>query len=256
MIDEFPSLKRMEVFADALSYMAGYGLKAYLITQDIRQIVDEYGPNESVVSNCHVRVAYAPNQYDTAELLSKMTGSRTVQKATFNFSGSRISPVLNHVNASVDQIERPLMTPDEVMRLRPPAKQGQGASERIVAPGDMLIFVSGHYPIYGKQVLYFVDPEFAKRAAEPSPQHFYAIDEGTVRRQPPLERTATMLSRVEELPANASATKDTDGGHGGADPFSFDGDEISTATVLLSAAASDGFLEQLQVDRQVERSRQ
>src|SRR5215471_4320004 len=35
MIDEFPSLKRMEVFADALSYMAGYGLKAYLrITQD------------------------------------------------------------------------------------------------------------------------------------------------------------------------------------------------------------------------------
>jgi type IV secretion system protein VirD4 len=29
MIDEFPSLKRMEVFADALSYMAGYGLSAY-----------------------------------------------------------------------------------------------------------------------------------------------------------------------------------------------------------------------------------
>ncbi|MGA7623251.1 MAG: type IV secretory system conjugative DNA transfer family protein, partial [Candidatus Acidiferrales bacterium] len=35
LIDEFPSLNRMEVFADALSYMAGYGLKAYLITQDI-----------------------------------------------------------------------------------------------------------------------------------------------------------------------------------------------------------------------------
>src|SRR5579875_3254084 len=38
LIDEFPSLNRMEVFADALSYMAGYGIKAYLITQDIRQI--------------------------------------------------------------------------------------------------------------------------------------------------------------------------------------------------------------------------
>ena len=33
MVDEFPSLKRMEIFADALSYMAGYGLKAYLIIQ-------------------------------------------------------------------------------------------------------------------------------------------------------------------------------------------------------------------------------
>ena len=124
MIDEFPSLKRMEVFADALSYMAGYGLNAYLITQDIRQIVDEYGPNESIVSNCHVRVAYAPNQYDTAELLSKMTGTKTVQKATFNFSGPRVSPILNHINASVEQIERPLMTPDEVMRLRPPVFLG------------------------------------------------------------------------------------------------------------------------------------
>src|SRR5262249_31711213 len=53
LIDEFPSLNRMEIFADALSYMAGYGLKAYLITQDIRQIIDAYGQNESIVSNCH-----------------------------------------------------------------------------------------------------------------------------------------------------------------------------------------------------------
>ncbi len=39
---------------------------------------------------------------DTAELLSKMTGTTTVQKASFNFSGSRFSPVMSHVNASVD----------------------------------------------------------------------------------------------------------------------------------------------------------
>ena len=94
LIDEFPSLNRMEVFADALSYMAGYGLKAYLITQDIRQIVDAYGNNESIVSNCHVRIAFAPNQFETAELLSKMTGTATVQKASYNFSGSRLSPVM------------------------------------------------------------------------------------------------------------------------------------------------------------------
>ena len=87
LIDEFPSLNRMEVFADALSYMAGYGLKAYLITQDIRQIVDAYGNNESIVSNCHVRIAFAPNQFETAKLISEMTGTTTVQKASYNFSG-------------------------------------------------------------------------------------------------------------------------------------------------------------------------
>jgi len=249
MVDEFPSLKRMEVFADALSYMAGYGLNAYLITQDIRQIVDEYGPNESIVSNCHVRVAFTPNQYDTAELLSKMTGTQTVQKATFNFSGSRVSPILNHINASVEQVERPLMTPDEVMRLPPAVKEGEGDSERIVAPGDMLIFVSGHYPIYGRQVLYFADPEFAKRVAEPPPDAFYAIEEGRVRRQRPRDRTANVLSKVELLPAEDSMTG-THGGNSGDDVFSFDVNPPAVVTV-----GDDGFFEQLELDRQVDPAR-
>jgi type IV secretion system protein VirD4 len=197
MIDEFPSLKRMEVFADALSYMAGYGLKAYLIAQDIRQIVDAYGPNESIVSNCHVRIAYAPNQYDTAELLSKMTGTKTVQKATFNFSGSRLAPIANHMSATVDQVERPLVTPDEVMRLRPPTKSGHGTAERIVSPGDMLIFVSGHYPIYGTQILYFTDPVLAKRAEILPPTDFLAIEEGRAIRQRRADRTRNVISAAE-----------------------------------------------------------
>jgi len=58
---------------------------------DIRQIVDAYGHNESIVSNCHVRIAFAPNQVETAELLSKMTGTQTVQKASYN-SRDRASP--------------------------------------------------------------------------------------------------------------------------------------------------------------------
>lgn len=211
MVDEFPSLKRMEVFADALSYMAGYGLKAYLITQDIRQIVDEYGPNESIVSNCHVRAAYAPNQYDTAELLSKMTGTRTLQKASFNFSGSRLSPILDHMNASLEQVERPLMTPDEVMRLRPPLKSGDGENEYIVEPGDMLIFVSGHRPIYGKQILYFLDPELAKRAAEPPPVKFSAIDlEGRIMRQPELDKTVNVMSPPEVLQTATGKSNDSE----------------------------------------------
>jgi type IV secretory pathway TraG/TraD family ATPase VirD4 len=220
MIDEFPSLKRMEVFADALSYMAGYGLKAYLITQDIRQIVDEYGPNESIVSNCHVRAAYAPNQYDTAELLSKMTGTRTLQRASFNFSGSRLSPILNHMNASLEQVERPLMTPDEVMRLRPPVKTGDGEHERIVEPGDMLIFVAGNRPIYGKQLLYFLDPELAKRAADKPPVSFTMIDsDGAVRAQSDIDKTPNVMS-APEVPVTPTAKPDA----------ANDGDDMTTAT--------------------------
>jgi len=180
LIDEFPSLSHMGVFAHALSYMAGYGLKAYLITQDIRQIVDAYGPTESIVSNCHVRVAFTPNQYETAELLSKMTGTQTIQKATYNFSGKRNAPVMSYINASVENVERPLMTPDEVSRLKPARKRGQDAAERIVAPGHMLIFVSGQHPILGTQMLYFLDPTLKVWSEIPPPARLVSIQGGSV----------------------------------------------------------------------------
>jgi type IV secretion system protein VirD4 len=212
LIDEFPSLNRMEVFADALSYMAGYGLKAYLITQDIRQIVDAYGNNESIVSNCHVRIAFAPNQYETAELLSKMTGVTTVPKASYSFSGSRFSPVMPHVNASVDYIERPLMTPDEVSRLAPARKAGEGLAERIMAPGQMLIFISGHFPILGTQMLYFLDPVLRARSELAPPENFYRIEEGAVKKQEAITRTRNRISKAEPTPVEDSILTDCEKG--------------------------------------------
>src|SRR3954469_15662519 len=212
LIDEFPSLNRMEIFADALSYMAGYGLKAYLITQDIRQIVDAYGQNESIVSNCHVRIAFAPNQVETAELLSKMTGVATVPKASYNFSGSRFSPVMQHVNASVDHIERPLMTPDEVLRLAPSRKEGQGLAERIVAPGQTLIFVSGHYPILGTQMLYFLDPTLSARADVAAPTVFYQIESGEPVAQKAIDRTPNRISKPEMAPPDTTPLTESEKG--------------------------------------------
>ena len=38
MIDEFPSLGRLDVFQESLAFIAGYGLKAYLIIQDLAQL--------------------------------------------------------------------------------------------------------------------------------------------------------------------------------------------------------------------------
>ena len=61
------------------------------------------------------------------------------------------------------------MTPDEVMRLRAAEKEGKGGEQRIVRAGDMLIFVSGMYPIYGRQTLYFQDPVLLQRSQMPLP---------------------------------------------------------------------------------------
>jgi type IV secretion system protein VirD4 len=198
LIDEFPSLKRMEIFADALSYMAGYGLHAYLITQDIRQIIDAYGEHESIVTNCHVRAAFAPNQLETAELLSRMAGKRTIERASFSYSGTRIAPILGQMSANVDHVERELMTPDEVLRLRPAQKQGTGEAERITEGGDMLIFVAGQRPIYGRQMLYFQDPVLLQRSSIAPPTALFQIEpSGALIPQKHVNRTRHVISAPE-----------------------------------------------------------
>lgn len=168
LIDEFPSLGKLDIFEEALAFIAGYGMKAYLIVQDYEQLCSDkaYGRNETIFSNCHVRIAYAPNKIQTAELLSKMTGTTTIVKAQNSYSGDRLTPMLSNVSTSVQEVQRPLLTPDEVMRL-PAAKKDAGGN--VLEAGDMLIFVAGHAPVYGKQILYFQDPTFSQRAKLPAP---------------------------------------------------------------------------------------
>ena len=61
----------------------------------------------------------------------------------------------------------PLITADEAMRLPAAVKD---SNDQIIEPGHMLIFVSGHAPIYGRQILYFRDPTFQARAKVSAPE--------------------------------------------------------------------------------------
>ncbi|HVK54214.1 MAG TPA: type IV secretory system conjugative DNA transfer family protein [Burkholderiales bacterium] len=160
LIDEFPSLGKLDIFEESLAFIAGYGLKAYLIIQDISQLHTAYGKDESIFSNCHLRIAYAPNKVETAEMLSKMTGSTTIVKQNNSYSGSTFG-ILSQVSVSTAETQRSLLTADEVMRLPGARKDAQG---NVVEAGDMLIFMAGQTPIYGKQILYFMDPVFSQRA--------------------------------------------------------------------------------------------
>src|SRR6201999_673373 len=77
MLDEFPALGRLDFFESALAFMAGYGLKAFLIAQSLNQIEKAYGPNISILDNCHVRVAFATNDERTAKRVSDALGVAT-----------------------------------------------------------------------------------------------------------------------------------------------------------------------------------
>lgn len=167
MLDEFTSLGKLEIMQKALAFMAGYGVKAYIIVQDLSQLQEAYTRDESITSNCHVRIAYAPNKVETAKLLSEMTGKTTVVDKKTSVSGKRIGS-LSNASVSISEVARALLTPDECMRLKGPVKDANGG---IKSPGDMLIFVAGHNTVYGQQILYFLDPVFKKRVQIPPPDY-------------------------------------------------------------------------------------
>ena len=76
MLDEFPALGRLDFFETALAFMAGYGIRAYLIAQSLNQISKAYGENNAILDNCHVRIAFSSNDERTAKRISDALGHR------------------------------------------------------------------------------------------------------------------------------------------------------------------------------------
>ncbi|GHV39360.1 conjugal transfer protein TraG [Synergistales bacterium] len=175
LLDEFPSLGKLPIFEKAIAFIAGYGLKAYLITQDVSQLYGAYGKEESISSNCHIQIAYSPNKPDTADLVSKMTGTTTIVKESISESGKRTDLFHNQTSVSMQEYSRSLLTPDECRRLPGPKKDF--VTGDILIPGDMLIFPSGFPPVYGKQKLFFMDKTLLSRSQISKPEFSdHAID--------------------------------------------------------------------------------
>tara|TARA_R110000796_G_scaffold251861_2_gene384278 strand:- start:13282 stop:14520 length:1239 start_codon:yes stop_codon:yes gene_type:complete len=148
MLDEFPALGRLDFFETSLAFMAGYGVRAFLIAQSLNQVEKAYGQNHSILDNCHVRIAFATNDERTAKRVSDMLGTMTEQRNQKNYTGHRLAPWLSHVMVSQQETQRPLMTPGEIMQM--PA-------------GDALIFLASHPPIKARKLRYFEDQNFIDR---------------------------------------------------------------------------------------------
>ncbi|MFK3664167.1 conjugal transfer protein TraG [Ochrobactrum teleogrylli] len=152
MLDEFPALGRLDFFESALAFMAGYGLKSFLIAQSLNQIEKAYGPNNSILDNCHVRVSFATNDERTAKRVSDALGTATEMKAMKNYAGHRLSPWLGHLMVSRSETARQLLTPGEIMQL---------------PPADEIVMVAGIPPIRAKKARYYEDIRFKERVLSP-----------------------------------------------------------------------------------------
>lgn len=152
MLDEFPALGRLDFFETSLAFMAGYGVRAFLIAQSLNQIEKAYGEHNAILDNCHVRVAFASNDERTAKRISDALGTATEQRAMRNYAGHRLAPWLAHVMVSRQETARALLTPGEVMQL---------------SPTEELVLVAGMPPIRAGKLRYYDDPVFSSRVVDP-----------------------------------------------------------------------------------------
>jgi type IV secretion system protein VirD4 len=154
MLDEFPALGRLDFFESQLAFMAGYGIRSFLITQSLNQLERAYGPNHAILDNCHIRVAFSTNDERTAKRVSDALGTATEMRAMKNYAGHRLSPWLGHLMVSRQETSRPLLTPGEVMQL---------------SPNEAIVMVSGARPVRASKVRYYEDTQLKRRVLDPSP---------------------------------------------------------------------------------------
>ena len=150
LCDEFGTLPKIESAEMMFSAARSRRLQIVPVIQSFAQLERNYGKEsaEIIIDNTQLTLfgGFAPNS-SSADTLSKSLGSRTVM------SGS-VSRSKNDPSQSLQMIERPLLTPDELKSL---------------PKGTFVVMKTGHHPMKVKLKLFF---EWGIKFEEP-----YAVEE-------------------------------------------------------------------------------
>jgi type IV secretion system protein VirD4 len=152
LLDEFPTLGRLDFFESALAYLAGYDIRAFLVAQSLNQLDHAYGQHNSIMDNCHVKVTFAANDDQTAARISALLGTATDVRMQASLSGGRFALMLTHQSQTQAVSARPLLTPGEVLQL---------------PEQEALILRAGLPPIRASKLRYYTDPRLLARVLPP-----------------------------------------------------------------------------------------
>lgn len=151
LLDEFPTLGKMDQIKAGIAYFRGYRVRLFLIVQDTQQLkgtYEEAGMN-SFLSNSTFRITFAANNYETANLISQLCGNKTVEQESYS-KQALFSVQPKSVNVS--SASRALLLPQEV----------------ILLPRDeQIVLIESFPPIKSKKIFYFKDKFFTQRLITP-----------------------------------------------------------------------------------------
>jgi type IV secretion system protein VirD4 len=155
VMDEFPTLGKMDQFQTGIAYFRGYKVRLFLIIQDTEQlkgIYEESGMN-SFLSNSTYRVTFAANNVETANLISQLIGNKTVRQESQNKPRFfDLNPASRSLHVS--ETQRALLLPQEVINL----------------PRDeQILLIEASPPIKSKKIIYYKDKFFVKKLLKQVP---------------------------------------------------------------------------------------
>ncbi|WP_299682812.1 type IV secretory system conjugative DNA transfer family protein [uncultured Roseobacter sp.] len=160
ILDEFAALDRLQMVEEAFGLMAGFGMRIWIILQDLSQVQDLYKTRwQTFLANAGVIQIFGINEPLTAEYFSRYMGQQTVEQiskttAEIRQGGFLLSAADPHYRSMKDRsFGRSLMTADELMKM----------------PNDKaILMISPHDPMIVDKVVYyqdarFIEPETSKR---------------------------------------------------------------------------------------------
>ena len=158
VMDEFPLLGRVEFFEKSLRLMSGYGLKAMFAAQSLNDIVETYGPHNTILDNCFLYTAFAALDPLTQDKVSRLTGLVTEVRETLS---GPIGLSSGRRSRSRSEVERPLLEPGEV---------------RALPDDQQLVFAAGMRPFRMRKVQYDRREPFRSRTAISPPDPAVGVD--------------------------------------------------------------------------------
>jgi type IV secretory pathway TraG/TraD family ATPase VirD4 len=154
VIGIFAALGRLDTIVDKMPFLAGFNVRLLLVVQGLAQLDRLYGQagREVILQNAGIQLFFAPNDEATAAYVSGRLGMRTMVVVSRSRSGAAFAGRAGHVTRTRSPTARPLMSADEVRRMR---------------ADEVLVFVEGARPVRAAKIRYYADACFAARLLPP-----------------------------------------------------------------------------------------
>ncbi len=194
LLDEFTSLGKIPIIAEAIGLMGGYNIRVVLAIQARSQLREVYGVNsaETILRNLAARVVFGADEYADAREISEELGTitvktRSVSKPAFDLFGKS----QRSRSVSVSEQRRALMLPQEVQAMR---------------SDEAIVFYEGIRPVRCKKIRYFSDRRFKRLIGPPPPYASPALASGEAAPFAPSASPHTLRLDPDSPPATPNAT--------------------------------------------------